>query len=655
MGSGGTLAASHKKQSEATNQKHKHRPKQRPSFSRRPPLMLPKTWRMLRFLVFAFVIALALSSFLLSGIAPFLGNPKAIWAFLTTRRVRRIAFGSGTTPENTSQPVWTRGVIPSSPDVWIWLGDMAYLDEPEVNCTRWPLHPQCNCTSDWFQQQGMSCVRGNSKYAITRMQQQLQNPDYVKFLQFMCPRYKPSNTTPIPDGSDPSSCPRHILGVYDDRDFGWAHGYKRLMHKDPLKSVFLDALGAPKEDPRRDRGDGIQAVYHLNEALPGQQIDVFLLDERYYRENLPCHIRRDFCTSVMDLDRPHSWRSWCGDFLGREVARNRWSCCDKDEKLFQAWCGHEAHRNHSLWEEACNPAQEAFGSQKISVRKKGKDVALWDVYIEEQPEPHNSQYCEVLGRQQRLWLQEELQDSVAPIKIIVSPSPVFTNPLPQPCSPFPKELSTAATLTGPYGSEPPAEPELTGLAGAASGLAAAPSAANGSASEAPSASIPPVAPFVEDPVTNVTQCTCSGDDWECYKPAQLHFLEMLSRAERGCVVLLTGDMGYSDIKVFRPGPGRAYTDLYRSSQHYRPIYQVMASGLTRRPRIDTSCSPGNAWTHDPLKMRHPSECSVAPAPSFGMVEVDWDREKVVKLQVRDGDTSQVRIELVLDLAECLNH
>ncbi|CAI5532260.1 unnamed protein product [Closterium sp. Naga37s-1] len=109
----------------------------------------------------------------------------------------------------------------------------------------------------------------------------------------MCPRYKPSNVTPIPDGSDPSACPRSILGVYDDRDFGWcvapsrpspltllthtphlhssltlshfplaarAHGYKRLMHKDPLKTVFLDALGAPKEDPRRDRGDGIQAV-----------------------------------------------------------------------------------------------------------------------------------------------------------------------------------------------------------------------------------------------------------------------------------------------------------------------------------------------------------------------------------------------------------
>ncbi|CAI7766535.1 unnamed protein product, partial [Closterium sp. NIES-53] len=111
--------------------------------------------------------------------------------------------------------------------------------------------------------------------------------------------------------------------------------------------------------------------------------------------------------------------------------------------------------------------------------------------------------------------------------------------MPQPCSPFPKQLSTAATLTRPYGSEPPDEPDFAGSAAAA----AAPSGANGSVSEPPTTSVPPVAPVTEDPVTNVTQCTCSGDDWECYKPAQLHFLEMLSRVEKGCVVLLTGDMG----------------------------------------------------------------------------------------------------------------
>ena len=33
-----------------------------------------------------------------------------------------------------------------------------------------------------------------------------------------------------------------------------AHGNKRLPHKDQLKRIYLDALGVPAEDIRRDRG-----------------------------------------------------------------------------------------------------------------------------------------------------------------------------------------------------------------------------------------------------------------------------------------------------------------------------------------------------------------------------------------------------------------
>jgi hypothetical protein len=43
-------------------------------------------------------------------------------------------------------------------------------------------------------------------------------------------------------------------------------------------------------------------------------------------------------------------------------------------------------------------------------------------------------------------------------------------------------------------------------------------------------------------------CLCTGDDWECYKPAQLQLLHLLSRTS-GCVTILTGDMHFSDIKV----------------------------------------------------------------------------------------------------------
>ena len=53
------------------------------------------------------------------------------------------------------------------------------------------------------------------------------------------------------------------------------------------------------------------------------------------------------------------------------------------------------------------------------------------------------------------------------------------------------------------------------------------------------------------PIPNITgggECICSGDDWECFKPAQLHLLHMAARAP-GCTVIITGDLGYSDIKV----------------------------------------------------------------------------------------------------------
>ncbi|CAN0051240.1 unnamed protein product, partial [Laminaria digitata] len=32
--------------------------------------------------------------------------------------------------DDPGQPIWTQAIIPSEPDAWIWLGDMAYLDHP---------------------------------------------------------------------------------------------------------------------------------------------------------------------------------------------------------------------------------------------------------------------------------------------------------------------------------------------------------------------------------------------------------------------------------------------------------------------------------------------------------------------------------------------
>jgi len=169
----------------------------------------------------------------------------------------RVAFGSGTSLDYRSQPIWTQAVIPSNPDAWIWLGDMAYMDKPRINCGDLPWHPQCNCSSTWLHQSNYSCMAGNLDYASSRMEVQLSNPDYAQFLAFMCPGHRAKGLHP-PTGSDPSVCSRQILGTYDDHDYGWEHGNRRLPQKDKMKQLFLDAIGEPMGSPRRHPGHGIE-------------------------------------------------------------------------------------------------------------------------------------------------------------------------------------------------------------------------------------------------------------------------------------------------------------------------------------------------------------------------------------------------------------
>jgi len=103
---------------------------------------------------------------------------------------------------------------------------------------------------------------------------QLSSPDYRAFLDFMCPpdyynpgssgstpdstststtsssssrgsptssstKGRPTGSTPAPsfppDGSDPTACPRPVLGVYDDHDSGWNNGDGRNPQKHAIK------------------------------------------------------------------------------------------------------------------------------------------------------------------------------------------------------------------------------------------------------------------------------------------------------------------------------------------------------------------------------------------------------------------------------------
>jgi hypothetical protein len=73
------------------------------------------------------------------------------------------------------------------------------------------------------------------------MEEIIRSDGYRAFLEYMCPGYSLSGKFP-PDGGNSAQCPRQILGVYDDHDFGWNNGNgKQLKNRAAIKQVRLES------------------------------------------------------------------------------------------------------------------------------------------------------------------------------------------------------------------------------------------------------------------------------------------------------------------------------------------------------------------------------------------------------------------------------
>ncbi len=184
-------------------------------------------------------------------------RPRA-WARPADRALARLP-RSCSSYDLRPQPIWD-AVVAAQPDGWLWLGDLAYLDTALVDCAQVPGHPQCNCsqgvtTPPFF----TSCLPLDLAYAQFRFQAQVRAqhgarprrppapararnpacpgpaclqpplnpaapalqvnlPSYQRLLQYLCPGHQPGAAPP--QGSDPAACPKFLLGVYDDHDFG---------------------------------------------------------------------------------------------------------------------------------------------------------------------------------------------------------------------------------------------------------------------------------------------------------------------------------------------------------------------------------------------------------------------------------------------------
>lgn len=91
----------------------------------------------------------------------------------------RITFGSCSSFDLRDISIWRDAIIPTEPSVWIWTGDMAYIDAAEFDCNYAQLsilwQTNCNCTPTWLAAPPYSCRSGDIEYAHNRWMKTLQN------------------------------------------------------------------------------------------------------------------------------------------------------------------------------------------------------------------------------------------------------------------------------------------------------------------------------------------------------------------------------------------------------------------------------------------------------------------------------------------------
>eukprot|EP00752_Nemacystus_decipiens_P006352 g5726.t1 len=256
----------------------------------------------------------------------------------------------------------------------------------------------------------------------------IRNPEYNEFLDYMCPAARALALTP-PPGTDSAICPRAILGTWDDHDSGWNDGDGRNEQKWLYKNMFLDAIGEARDSPRRNAHRGLWHKHVFNQHTD-REIEIFLLDERYDREAKPCYIRQEFCEGVLQEaaaagGNHTSYAAWCTDFL-HGGHRGNGTCCRNDEQIFFGWCHEPSNRNSPFWEEACDPSSKEFGKRWIVFDEGINDLRFPDAT--EEDDSQGSPFCEVLGREQRAWLQRELDQSTASLRFVVSGSVMLGKP-----------------------------------------------------------------------------------------------------------------------------------------------------------------------------------------------------------------------------------
>ena len=159
----------------------------------------------------------------------------------------RIAFGS-CNREDMEQPLWTP-IRQHDPDLWVWLGDNIYGDTRDMRVLQ-------------------------AKY-----KRQQANDGYQRL-----------------------AASTRVIGTWDDHDYGENDAGRYYTQRDTSQQLFLDFMGVPADDPRRER-EGVYAAHTY--GPPGRRVKVILLDTRYHRDRL-----------AADPAPDRRYQAGPGDFLG---------------------------------------------------------------------------------------------------------------------------------------------------------------------------------------------------------------------------------------------------------------------------------------------------------------------------------------------------
>jgi hypothetical protein len=129
------------------------------------------------------------------------------------------------------------------PDAFLWLGDIVYAD----------LSPNGTTIAN-----GIETL--HSKYNRQKM-----HPQYVEHIL--------------------QNSSIHILGTWDDHDFGTDNSGKSFPHKNYAKGQLLDFLDEREDSPRRFR-EGVYAAYDFGDHTNDTLTKLIVLDGRYFRDEV---------------------------------------------------------------------------------------------------------------------------------------------------------------------------------------------------------------------------------------------------------------------------------------------------------------------------------------------------------------------------------